>query len=106
MIALGIGYFVAGMTRGRDTSTGTGWPDRSRIMRLKEKYNMSIRQLGNATNVPTEDLDGWGTPKTTGEPKCHLKGISLIENDDGSEATWEIIETTRKAYLCYDLKER
>jgi uncharacterized cupin superfamily protein len=127
--------------------------------RLKEEFSMSIRQLGNATNTPTEELDDWGTPKTIGEPKCHLKGIQLIENDDGSEGgiwecspgkftreimqaefttfltgraifhpengdpieiaagdvlffpenskgTWEILETTRKAYLCYNPKER
>jgi len=119
---------------------------------------MSIQQLKNATNIPKEHLKDWGTPKTIGEPKCHLNGIQLIENDDGSEGgiwectpgkftreimqaelttfltgraifhpengppveieagdvlffpentrgTWEIIETVRKAYLCYSLRE-
>jgi hypothetical protein len=119
---------------------------------------VSIRQLKNATKIPTEDLEDWGTPQTIGEPKCHLNGIQLIENADGSEGgiwectpgkftreimqaelttfltgraifhpengdpieieagdvlffpenskgTWEIIETVRKAYLCYNLKE-
>jgi uncharacterized cupin superfamily protein len=124
----------------------------------REEYDMSIRQLKDATNIPTERLDDWGTPKTIGEPSCRLKGIQLIENDDGSEGgiwectpgkftreimqaelttfltgraifhpekgdpieieagdvlyfpensrgTWEIIETVRKAYLCYSLRE-
>ncbi len=119
---------------------------------------MSIRQLKNATKIPTKDLADWGTPQTIGEPKCHLNGIQLIENADGSEGgiwectpgkftreimqaelttfltgravfhpedgdpieiaagdvlyfpensrgTWEIIETVRKAYLCFDLKK-
>ena len=51
---------------------------------------MSIRQLKNATKIPTEDLEDWGTPQTIGEPKCHLNGIQLIENADGSEGgIWE-----------------
>ena len=123
-----------------------------------EEYDMSIRKLKDATNIPTEHLDDWGTPKTIGAPECHLNGIQLIENDDGSEVgiwectpgkftreimqaelttfltgraifhpengdpieieagdvlffpentkgTWEIIETVRKAYLCYNLRK-
>ncbi len=123
----------------------------------RKNVTMSIKQLKNANNIPTEKLDDWGTPKTIGEPKCHLKGIQIIENEDGSEGgiwectpgkftreimqaelttfleghaifhpengdpveikagdvlffpenskgTWEIIETVRKAYLCYNLK--
>ncbi len=51
---------------------------------------MSIRQLKNATQIPTDTLEDWGTPKTIGEPKCHLNGIQLVENDDGSEGgIWE-----------------
>ena len=46
---------------------------------------MPIKQLNDAINIPTEELDDWGTPKTIGEPICHLKGIQLIENEDGSE---------------------
>jgi uncharacterized cupin superfamily protein len=119
---------------------------------------MSIRQLKDVTNISTERLDDWGTPMTIGEPLCHLNGIQLIENADGSEGgiwectpgkfkreimqaelttfltgraifhpengdpieieagdvlffpenslgTWEIIETVRKAYLYYNLRE-
>ena len=51
---------------------------------------MSIRQLKDAINIPTEQLDDWGTPKTIGEPRCHLNGIQLIENPDSSEGgIWE-----------------
>lgn len=119
---------------------------------------MSIRQLKHVTSIPAADLDDWGKPKTVGEPTCHLRGIQLIENPDGSEGgiwectpgkfvreimqaelttfltgraifhpeegdpveieagdvlffpentrgTWEVIETVRKAYLCYNLRE-
>lgn len=120
---------------------------------------MAILQLKDAKNIPTEKLDDWGTPKTIGEPVCHLNGIQMIENEDGSEGgiwectpgkftreimqaelttfltghaifhpedgdpieikagdvlyfpenskgTWEIIETVRKAYLCYNLDKK
>jgi hypothetical protein len=126
---------------------------------LQEEDTVSIRKLKNAAHIPTEDLDDWGPPKTIGEPKCHLRGIQLIENADGSEGgiwectpgkftreimqaelttfltgraifhpengdpieieagdvlffpenskgTWEIVETVRKAYLCYNLRDR
>jgi uncharacterized cupin superfamily protein len=119
---------------------------------------MSILQLKDAKNISAEKLTDWGTPKTIGEPVCHLKGIQMIANEDGSEGgiwectpgkfkreimqaelttfleghcifhpengdpveinagdvlyfpenskgTWEIIETVRKAYLCFDLKK-
>ena len=119
---------------------------------------MSIKQLKDAKNMASEKLEGWGTPKTIGEPVCHLKGIQIIENPDGSEGgiwectpgkftreimqaelttfltghaifhpengdpvdikagdvlfspenskgTWEILETVRKAYLCYNLNK-
>jgi uncharacterized cupin superfamily protein len=119
---------------------------------------MSIIQLNDANNIPTEKLDDWGTPKTIGEPICHLNGLQIIENKDGSEGgiwectpgkfkreimqaelttflkghaifhpenvdpieikagdvlffpenskgTWEIIETVRKAYLCYNINK-
>ena len=119
---------------------------------------MPIRQLKDAKNIATDTLDDWGTPKTIGEPVCHLKGFQMIENEDGSEGgiwectpgkftreimqaefttflaghavfhpehgdpieikagdvlyfpenskgTWEIIETVRKAYLCYNLNK-
>ena len=119
---------------------------------------MSIKQLKDAKNIPSETLDDWGTPKNIGEPICHLKGIQIIENEDGyeggiwectpgkftrevmqaelttflqghaifhpeigdpieikagdvlffpenSKGTWEIIETVRKAYLCYNLNK-
>ncbi len=116
---------------------------------------MSIIQLKDAKNIGPEKLDDWGTPKTIGEPLCHLKGYQIIQNDDGSEGgiwectpgnftreimqaelttflegrcifhpengdpfeinagdvlyfpenskgVWEIIETVRKAYLCFN----
>jgi len=119
---------------------------------------MSIRQLKDANKIPSEKLDDWGTPKTIGEPRCHLKGFQMIESKDGSEGgiwectpgkftreimqaeftmflegnavfhpengdpieikagdvlffpenskgTWEIIETVRKAYFCYNLNK-
>lgn len=119
---------------------------------------MAIKQLKNAINIPAQKLTDWGTPKTIGEPVCHLSGIQIIENQDGSEGgiwectpgkftreimqaelttflkghaifhpevgdpieikagdvlffpenskgTWEIIETVRKAYLCYNLNK-
>jgi uncharacterized cupin superfamily protein len=51
---------------------------------------MTIRQLKNATHIPTESLDDWGTPKTVGPPTCRLKGVQLIENEDESEGgIWE-----------------
>jgi len=120
---------------------------------------MSIQQLKDANNISSEKLDDWGTPKTIGEPVCNLKGLQIIENEDGSEGgiwectpgkftreimqaelttflqghaifhpengesieikagdvlffpenskgTWEIIETVRKAYLCYNLNKK
>lgn len=116
---------------------------------------MPIKKLTGAVGMPSEKLDDWGTPKTIGEPRCHLSGITLCENQDGSEGgiwectpgkfvrevmqaefvtflsgrcifhpekgdpveiqagdvlffpenstgTWEIIETVRKAYFCYN----
>ncbi len=118
---------------------------------------MSIRQLKNVPAIASEQLDDWGEPKALGEPTCHLRGIQIIENDDGSEGgiwectpgrfvreimqaelttflsgraifhpevgepveisagdvlyfpentrgTWEVLETVRKAYLCFDLR--
>ena len=51
---------------------------------------MSIKQLKDVYNISSEKLDDWGTPKTIGEPLCHLKGIQIIENEDGSEGgIWE-----------------
>ncbi len=46
---------------------------------------MSIQRIRNAAEVPSKDLADWGKPKTIGEPTCHLRGIQLIENPDGSE---------------------
>ena len=51
---------------------------------------MSIRQLKDVTRIASEKLDDWGTPATIGEPTCHLRGIQLVENPDGSEGgSWE-----------------
>ena len=119
---------------------------------------MSIRQLKEVAQIPPEKLDDWGKPKTVGEPTCPLRGIQIIENEDGSEGgiwectpgkfvreimqaelttflsgraifhpeqgdpveigagdvlffpentrgTWEVLETVRKAYLCYNLRD-
>ncbi len=116
---------------------------------------MSIKQIKNASNISSNSFDDWGTPKTIGEPVCHLKGLQIIEHKNGSEGgiwectpgkfireimqaelttflqghaifhpengapieikagdviyfpenskgTWEIIETVRKAYLCFN----
>ena len=49
-----------------------------------------IKQLKNASNIPLEQLEDWGTPKTIGEVIPHLNGIQIIENNDGSEGgIWE-----------------
>ena len=58
---------------------------------------MSIRQLKDVTNIPTERLDDWGTPMTIGEPLCHLNGIQLIENADGLVAAEQCNRDTREA---------
>ena len=119
---------------------------------------MSIQQLKNASKIPSEKLDNWAIPKIIGYDICHLSGIQIIENENGSEGgiwectpgkftreimqaelttfleghcifhpeegdpieikagdvlyfpenskgTWEVIETVRKAYLCYNLNK-
>jgi uncharacterized cupin superfamily protein len=44
---------------------------------------MSIIKIKDAANIPSEQLEDWGTPKTIGEPICQLRA-------DGSEAgIWE-----------------
>jgi uncharacterized cupin superfamily protein len=51
---------------------------------------MPIKQLKSAKNIVSEKLDDWGKPKTIGEPLCHLRGLQIIENEDGSEGgIWE-----------------
>jgi uncharacterized cupin superfamily protein len=51
---------------------------------------MSSRQLKNAVAVPTAELEDWGRPKNVGDSTCHLRGIQLVENPDGSEGgVWE-----------------
>lgn len=51
---------------------------------------MSIKQLKSARDIASDKLDDWGTPKTIGEPVCHLKGLQMVENEDGSEGgIWE-----------------
>ncbi len=51
---------------------------------------MTIIKVDAAVNIPSEDLDDWGIPKTIGEPICQLRGLLLSENEDGSEGgIWE-----------------
>ena len=51
---------------------------------------MSIIKIKDAARIPSEQLDDWGTPKTIGEPVCQLRGLTISENDDGSQAgIWE-----------------
>jgi hypothetical protein len=52
---------------------------------------MAIKQLKDSKNIASKKLNDWGKPKTIGEPLCHLRGLQMIE-------------TVRKAYLCYNLK--
>jgi uncharacterized cupin superfamily protein len=120
---------------------------------------MPIIQLKDAKNIAAEKLVNWGIPKTIGETQCDLRGLQIIQNEDGSEGgiwectpgkftrevmqaelttflqgrcifhpengepieieagdvlyfpenskgIWEIIETVRKAYLCFDIKKQ
>ena len=51
---------------------------------------MTIIKMNDAVNIPSEELEDWGIPKTIGEPKCQLRGLFIKENPDGSEAgIWE-----------------
>jgi uncharacterized cupin superfamily protein len=51
---------------------------------------MTIIKITDAANIPSEELEDWGIPKTIGEPKCQLRGLFIKENPDGSEAgIWE-----------------
>jgi len=51
---------------------------------------MSIIKIKDAANIPSKQLEDWGTPKTVGEPTCRLRGLFISEKEDGSEAgIWE-----------------
>ena len=51
---------------------------------------MTIKKIDNAVNIPSDELEDWGNPKTIGEPKCQLRGLIISENADGSQAgIWE-----------------
>ena len=51
---------------------------------------MSIIKISDAANIPSDQLEDWGTPKTVGEPVCQLRGLTISENEDGSQAgIWE-----------------
>ena len=51
---------------------------------------MKIKKISSAADIPSEELEDWGIPKTIGEPKCQLSGLFISENEDGSEAgIWE-----------------
>ena len=39
-----------------------------------------IKKISDAVNIPSEDLEDWGIPKTIGEPKCQLRGFFISEN--------------------------
>lgn len=40
---------------------------------------MSIIKIKDAANIPSEQLEDWGTPKTIGEPICQLRGLFVSE---------------------------
>ena len=40
---------------------------------------MKIVQLKDAVNIPSEELEDWGTPKTVGDKVCQLRGLFLSE---------------------------
>ncbi len=42
---------------------------------------MAIIKIKDAANIPSEQLEDWGTPKTIGEPICQLRGRFISEND-------------------------
>lgn len=48
-------------------------------------------QLKNVIQIPSEQLDDWGpVPVPVGELICRVRGLSLGQNADGSEAgVWE-----------------
>ena len=51
---------------------------------------MPIVKIKDAAGIPSERLEDWGTPKTIGEPICRLRGLTISENEDGSQAgIWE-----------------
>lgn len=51
---------------------------------------MKIIKVSDAANIPSEELEDWGTPKSVGEPVPKLRGLFLSENVDGSEGgIWE-----------------
>jgi uncharacterized cupin superfamily protein len=51
---------------------------------------MSIIKIKDAASIRSEKLEDWETPKTVGEPICRLRGITITEKEDGSEAgIWE-----------------
>lgn len=35
-----------------------------------------IKKIENAVNIPSEELEDWGIPKTIGEPKWSMSNIS------------------------------
>lgn len=51
---------------------------------------MSIIKIEAAAKIPSDQLEDWGTPKTVGEPVCQLRGLTVSENEDGSQSgIWE-----------------
>ena len=51
---------------------------------------MKIARISDAVNIPSEELEDWGAPKSVGEPVPQLRGLTLSENADGSESgIWE-----------------
>lgn len=51
---------------------------------------MKIIKVSEVANIPSEELEDWGTPKAVGEPVPQLRGLFLSENEDGSEGgIWE-----------------
>ena len=52
---------------------------------------MAIKQLKNVSNIPSSELDDWGSvPEPVSEQISQLRGLIINENPDGSEAgIWE-----------------
>ncbi|MEM7741280.1 MAG: cupin domain-containing protein [Pseudomonadota bacterium] len=52
---------------------------------------MAVKQMKAPVDIPSSELEDWGpVPEPIGEPVSHLRGLTLNENADGSEAgLWE-----------------
>ena len=57
---------------------------------------MSIVKIKDAANIPSEQLEDWGTPKTIGEPICQLRGLFICENNESKMMLYAIRQRSRK----------